>query len=52
MDGRDFAERALRRAEAARAQVAGRRAFLRDALALACARAGAGAFAPAPKSVV
>ena len=50
---RGFVERALRRVEAARAQLAARLAFLRvAAAALARAWAGAGALAPAPKSVV
>jgi hypothetical protein len=54
VDRRGFAERALRRAEAARAQLAARVAFLRlAAAALARGWAGAGAApAPAPKSVV
>jgi hypothetical protein len=52
VDRRGFAERALRRAAAARAQLAARVAFLRlAAAALTRGWAGAGA-APAPKSVV
>ena len=51
-DRRGLVERALRRVEEARAQLAARAAFLRVAAALARGWAGAGAVAPAPKSVV